>query len=523
MSTNTIKTTLIISTYNWVEALELVFISLLSQTKKPFEVIIADDGSDERTKELINNYKSKFSCPLIHLWQEDKGFEKSKILNKAIKKSSGNYIIQIDGDVMLHKRFIEDHINNSKKGMFISGTRVLLGEKISKELLKNKMIRLNFFTKDITNKHYTLRIPQLTGFLKKPSKDNQKVILSVRGCNMSFWKNDLLEVNGYEENMTGWGREDSEISARLINIGVKKINLKFSGIQYHIFHPSLPKDRLNINDVILQNTVNKNLKYAVNGIKKGKKESNCDRQKISAIIPTLNEEKNIEEAIATLDFADEIIVIDSFSNDATVELAKKNGAKVIQRKFDDFSSQKNYAISKAENEWIFILDADERPSDDLREEIINTTKNKPASDAYWIYRQNYFAGKRIRYSGWQNDKVMRLFDRRNAKYDGRLVHEEIKNEGRSSHLKGKLLHYSCENEYIFKKKILRYSRLKAKELFKEKVKPNLYHYYIKPAYRFIYHYILKFGFLDGKIGLTIASINASGTANRYKELKKLYN
>lgn len=515
-----IKTSLIISTYNWKEALELVFISLQSQTEFPFEVIIADDGSRSDTKELIENFKKKFSFPLIHVWHKDKGFRLAEIRNKAIKQAKGDYIIQIDGDIILHKDFIKDHKKNARKGFFISGSRVLLGESISKRVLKTKEISFNYFSNDITNKHYTLRAPLITKLLASPSDDIQKVIRSIRGCNMSFWRSDLLRINGYNEEMVGWGREDSEISARLVNLGLKKTTLKFSGIQYHIFHPIQTKNSLSSNHSILEKTIKDKKAFVNKGISKSITESQNIR-KLTAIIPVFNEAKNIKAAIKSVSFADEIIVIDSYSTDNTILIAESLGAKILQRKFDDFSSQKNYAISKATYDWVFILDADERLSKELENEIIATTFETETKDAYWMYRQNFFANKKVRYSGWQNDKVMRLFDRKLCKYTG-FVHEEIENKGTSGYFKGEMLHYSCKSKQELKNKIEKYALLKSKELFIKKTKPNLFHFYIKPAYRFFYHYFLKLGILDGGNGLAIASVNAYGMKMRYRELDKLY-
>ncbi|HHB51734.1 MAG TPA: glycosyltransferase, partial [Saprospiraceae bacterium] len=247
MTADTIKSSLIIATYNWKDALELVLKSVLLQSKMPYEVIIADDGSKEDTRQLIEHYKNQFPIPLRHIWHEDKGFRLSEIRNKAINAAKGNYIIQIDGDTILHKHFIKDHEKFAKKGQFISGSRVLLCEDFSKKILQSKKFKFNIFSKHVKNKHYHLRLPLLAKFLAKPTHDVHKVITSVRGCNMSFWKDDLLEINGYNEDMTGWGREDSEISARLINLGLSQINLKFRAIQYHIYNPESSRDSLNIN------------------------------------------------------------------------------------------------------------------------------------------------------------------------------------------------------------------------------------------------------------------------------------
>jgi len=245
-------------------------------------------------------------------------------------------------------------------------------------------------------------------------------------------------------------------------------------------------------------------------------------KKISAIIPTLNEEKNIAEAIDQVKWADEILVIDSYSQDKTVEIARKMGARVIQRKFDNFSSQKNYAIEQAENDWIFVLDADERLSEDLILEIIDKLHNVGEEKAFWIPRQNYFLDKPVRYSGWQNDKVMRLFHRKFARYNGKLVHEEVSCTEKTGYLKSEIKHYTYHDYDDYLKKIKSYSRLKALELFEGGKKPDLFLKYIKPLYRFVYHYFITFGFLDGKTGWTIAKINSIGMKERYNKLKQLY-
>jgi len=245
-------------------------------------------------------------------------------------------------------------------------------------------------------------------------------------------------------------------------------------------------------------------------------------EKVTAIIPTLNEEKNIAEAMDQVSWADEILVIDSFSNDQTVEIAKKLGAKVIQRKFDNYSSQKNHAIEKAQNDWIFILDADERLSEDLKLEIIDKLHNTGKEKAFWIPRQNYFLGKKVKFSGWQNDKVIRLFNRKFARYNGKLVHEEIACKAETGQLKSGLKHYTYKNYEEYVRKIEKYSLLKAQELYKKKIKPNLFYRWLKPAYRFLYHYLINLGFLDGQAGFTIAKINAWGMKERYHKLKELY-
>ncbi len=514
-----IKPSLIIATYNWPEALELVLKSAEQQSLLPYEVLIADDGSSEATKKLIDKFKNKGVLNLRHIWHEDKGFRLAEIRNKAIKEAKGNYIIQIDGDTFLHKDFVKDHLQYAKPGQFISGSRVLLGKDLSARLLKNKEIRFSSFHKDIKNKHYKYTIPLLTKLLKKPSKDVQKVIRSVRGCNMSFWKKDLMAVNGYNEGLTGWGREDSELSARLIHLGLRKINLKFAAIQYHLYHKEASKDNLIKNHELLNETLSNKTIITNRGIEK----KSIKKIPISAIIPTLNEELNIGHVIDEVKWADEILIIDSFSVDKTVNIAKDLHVEIIQRKFDDFSSQKNFAISQAKNDWIFILDADERLSDELKKDILRFQLGLKSESivGYWIKRKNYFLNKMINFSGWQNDKVLRLFDRKKCLYNNHLVHEEVECTSQTSFLEGHLIHYTFTNKEDYKRKIYFYSRLKAQEYFKKGKKVKFFHLWVKPAYRFFFHYIYKLGFLDGKAGFIIAKINAEGMYERYKILNRL--
>ena len=247
-----------------------------------------------------------------------------------------------------------------------------------------------------------------------------------------------------------------------------------------------------------------------------------ERTKVSAIIPTLNEEKNITKAIEQVKWADEIIIIDSFSNDTTVKIAEKMGVRILQRRFDDFSSQKNYAVSQAKYDWIFLLDADEQISEDLKLEIIDKLYNIGNEKGFWIPRHNFFAGKKVKFSGWQNDKVLRLFNRNFCQYNGKFVHEEIKCNGQVGYFTMPLLHYTYKSYEDYINKIHLYASLKAKELFKKNIKPGFFLGYVKPLYRFLYHYVIMLGFLDGKTGWTIAKINALGMRERYRKLKKLH-
>jgi glycosyltransferase involved in cell wall biosynthesis len=160
--------------------------------------------------------------------------------------------------------------------------------------------------------------------------------------------------------------------------------------------------------------------------------------KLTAIIPTGNEEHNIREVLESVTFADEIMVVDSFSTDNTVAIAKEYTNFILQRDYKYSASQKNWAIPQATHDWILLVDADERVTPELQKEIKHILKNPPQHiTGYWIYRMNHFMGERVKYSGWQNDKVIRLFRKDHCKYEDKMVHAEIVTDGEVGFLKNK--------------------------------------------------------------------------------------
>lgn len=257
-----IKTSLNISTYNWPQALNLCLLSVMAQRVLPDEVIIGDDGSTDETKALIDKFKNEFPVPLIHVWQPDEGFQLARIRNKAIAASTGDYVIQIDGDLILHPDFIADHVDFAKKGSFVTGSRVMLKEGLSARLLKSESIKINLFSGEIKNKSNGYRIKFLRNYMERYRADD---IYYMRGCNMAFWRHDLLQINGYNEALTGWGREDNEIAIRLVNSGIKKRSLKFGAITYHIYHPENKKERLQVNQDILDEAIRAKTTRCENG------------------------------------------------------------------------------------------------------------------------------------------------------------------------------------------------------------------------------------------------------------------
>ena len=258
------KISLVITTYNWPEALELVLLSLLKQSVLPCEILIADDGSSEETKKLIERYSIMFKSGINHIWQKNDGFQKTSILNKSIAKANGDYIIQIDGDIIIHNHFIKDHVQKAKKGFFIHGSRIFLNDSTTKKAIKNSIINFSVFSPGISNRFNSLH----SLFLSKYSSNINKNLKGTRGCNFSFWKQDFIKINGYNEDMIGWGKEDTELSVRLINSGLQKLKLKCLAVCYHLHHEISSKEGLNINNSILALAIKEKREICNNGINK---------------------------------------------------------------------------------------------------------------------------------------------------------------------------------------------------------------------------------------------------------------
>ncbi|MDX3915817.1 MULTISPECIES: glycosyltransferase family 2 protein [Olivibacter] len=253
---------LIISTYNWPQALNLCLKSVRKQSYMPNEIIIADDGSRKETKILIDSFKKKLkNISIHHVWHEDEGFRKSLILNKAIKVASSDYIVQIDGDVILDKHFIKDHLSVMEKRTFVRGTRAHIKEELLPAVFDEERIHFSCFNKGVKNRFNAFRIPFLA-WLFTTKRNSSK---SVRGSNLAFWKADFITVNGYDNDLQGWGHEDEELAARLVNSGVMKKKLKLKAVQFHLTHRLASRTNEEKHGFSLRNTLQKNIQQCKNG------------------------------------------------------------------------------------------------------------------------------------------------------------------------------------------------------------------------------------------------------------------
>ncbi len=246
------KVSVIVTTYNRPDALKKVLEGLIHQTRRPDEIIVADDGSGEETAAMLVPYLARKDLRILHVWQEDDGFRLSRSRNKAILASRGDYIVIMDGDCIPESRFIEDHENLAEEGCFFQGKRVLVNSSVEKSFVFNDIqstSRMLWYALSgkISNAHHIFRI----GFF--PSYRTAK-LSGVRGCNTGFFRKDLVAVNGYNMEITGWGREDSEIVIRLYNYGLKRKENPFKAICYHLWHPENSRNNLRKNDEIMEDT-----------------------------------------------------------------------------------------------------------------------------------------------------------------------------------------------------------------------------------------------------------------------------
>ncbi|HHB78507.1 MAG TPA: glycosyltransferase family 2 protein [Saprospiraceae bacterium] len=242
---------------------------------------------------------------------------------------------------------------------------------------------------------------------------------------------------------------------------------------------------------------------------------------ITAIITTYNEIEHIESVLDTLMWVDEVIVVDSYSDDDTVQLAQKKGAKVLFKQYYSPATQKNWAVPQAKHDWVLILDADERCTPKLEAEIKSLLTKGTQKECFWIGRKNYFMGQQVRFSGWQGDKVIRLL-RKHCRYEDKMVHEEIDVHGKQvGRLNNQLIHYTFKNYDHFLAKINRYAAWSAQDYTTKTDKVTLYHLWFKPLFRFFSHYFLQLGFLDGKVGFIISRLMAWGVFLRYLKLMEL--
>lgn len=240
---------------------------------------------------------------------------------------------------------------------------------------------------------------------------------------------------------------------------------------------------------------------------------------LSVILITKNEEANLKDCLESISFANEIIVVDSQSSDKTVEIALSFGAKVENTKdWPGFGPQKNRALNLATQDWVLSIDADERVTPELKNEILEVINSTASADCYAIPRLSWYCGRFIKHSGWHPDYVERLFKRNSAKFSDHLVHERLLPTGSVKKLQHHFLHYSFRNFSQVLQKIDSYSSASARQAIEKGKQSSVMKAVSHGLWAFFRTYFLRLGFLDGQQGLALAISNAEGTYYRYLKI-----
>lgn len=240
---------IILATYNWPQALELVLESLNAQTDKDFEVLIADDGSKTDTAQLITTFTKKANFPIQHFWQEDLGFRKTAILNQAIKHAQGEYLVFLDGDCITQPDFVARHRGLAQSGYVITGSRILLGKRLTNDLIAPERNLKKRFFRSLGHSKFLFFVRRLVGQLNKCAPlwikipDNRWRVYPgfvwkrIKGCNMACWRADAVRIGGFDENMVGWGHEDADFVFRLQQSALKRKSGAWATEVLHLDHP----------------------------------------------------------------------------------------------------------------------------------------------------------------------------------------------------------------------------------------------------------------------------------------------
>jgi glycosyltransferase involved in cell wall biosynthesis len=242
---------LIINTYDQPDYLRRVLRAVSRQVSPPAEVLLADDGSDERTAHVFKDWAAARTGRSEHVWQAHEGFRRSRILNEAIARARAEYLVFLDGDTLPHPRFIADHQQLAAPERFVQGHRALVGRRAARTFGEGdlgKERRQALLGGDLAGLKHAFRWPA-------PLRRVRRDLRGVRGCNLGIWRQHLAKVNGYNEEFTGWGREDSELAVRLINNSVLRMDVRGWALCYHLWHPPLDRSKLPANDQLLTEAV----------------------------------------------------------------------------------------------------------------------------------------------------------------------------------------------------------------------------------------------------------------------------
>jgi glycosyltransferase involved in cell wall biosynthesis len=253
---------LIINAYEQPEYLARVLGAVARQTSLPDEVLLADDGSSEAVRSVFAKWATAQPFRAEHVWQPHEGFRRARILNQAIARARGGYVVFLDGDTVPHPQFIADHRRLGRRETFIQGHRALVKERAA------AWFGLGAFERDRRRAFWQGQLGGLKHAFRWPrpllwARAGRR---GIRGCNLGIWRDDLVRVNGYNEAFVGWGREDSELCVRLMNQGVSRCDARGWALCYHLWHPPASRVGLPANDDLLAAAIQQRASRCANGL-----------------------------------------------------------------------------------------------------------------------------------------------------------------------------------------------------------------------------------------------------------------
>lgn len=226
------RVTVLAITHEWPGALALLLRGLARQSRPADEVIVSEDGDSPATAECLGRALAGFPSPLVHLAQPHRGARMARARNRGLAAATGDYVIFIDGDQIPSRHFVADHAAFARPGHFTQGSRVLAGPRASERLLERGLIDLSVLAPDLDRRRHLLRTPLLWPLLARPNRSSR----ALKSCNLAFWREDLLKLNGFEERMEGWGLEDLELCARAYHLGLWRRDLRLGAGLIHLWH-----------------------------------------------------------------------------------------------------------------------------------------------------------------------------------------------------------------------------------------------------------------------------------------------
>jgi glycosyltransferase involved in cell wall biosynthesis len=255
---------LVISTYERADALAAVLDSVSRQRAAPDEIVVADDGSSAPTSELITRFTRRSAVPVRAVSQPHEGFRLTRLRNLAIAAATADYLVFIDGDMLLHEAFVADHRRHARAGCFTQGVRLRANAALTARLIDQPRLRVGFWSPGLglLRRAYLLRSRRLASATRRLANR----IIAIKGCNQGFWRDDLVRVNGFNEAIQGWGPEDKELCARLTHAGIERQSLMFGGVAVHLHHAPASRSALPANSQVLADTLRQRRSWCERGL-----------------------------------------------------------------------------------------------------------------------------------------------------------------------------------------------------------------------------------------------------------------